>query len=441
MFNSFSRIDKNTLKIAIPLIISNITIPLVGFVDNVMMGHLGSMVYLGAIGVGSIIISYILFSFGFIKSLTTGFVSQHTGSSNTKELLLSLSHLLLISSFISFLIIFFRDQIIIFSLNFMNASSEVNINSKIYLDYRIWSIPAIFLRDILIGYYIGVQKIKAAIIISITVNLLNIILDYYFIYILNYSIEGVAIASLISEYSVVFFILYAIKNENIFKNTNLKIHEIFDWLMIKKKVLVNMNMFLRSFILMTIFIYFMKVGASYGDSILAANAILLNFFFLFSYGIDGFAHSSEVLVGNSIGKKNNVLLKQSIYSTGKFSVILASIYLIIFNVFDLLIIQLITNLEVIHAIILSNITYLYLIFISATVAFWLDGVFIGSLKVTLLRNIMIISGILFFIVETILLQGNNDNLWISFLVFFAARSILLGIALHYHMKNNRFITI
>ena len=441
MFNSFSRIDKNTLKIAIPLIISNITIPLVGFVDNVMMGHLGSMVYLGAIGVGSIIISYILFSFGFIKSLTTGFVSQHTGSSNTKELLLSLSHLLLISSFISFLIIFFRDQIIIFSLNFMNASSEVNINSKIYLDYRIWSIPAIFLRDILIGYYIGVQKIKAAIIISITVNLLNIILDYYFIYILNYSIEGVAIASLISEYSVVFFILYAIKNENIFKNTNLKIHEIFDWLMIKKKVLVNMNMFLRSFILMTIFIYFMKVGASYGDSILAANAILLNFFFLFSYGIDGFAHSSEVLVGNSIGKKNNVLLKQSIYSTGKFSVILASIYLIIFNVFDLLIIQLITNLEVIHAIILSNITYLYLIFISATVAFWLDGVFIGSLKVTLLRNIMIISGILFFIVETILLQGNNDNLWVSFLVFFTARSMLLGIALHYHMKNNRFITI
>ena len=441
MFNSFSRIDKNTLKIAIPLIISNITIPLVGFVDNVMMGHLGSMVYLGAIGVGSIIISYILFSFGFIKSLTTGFVSQHTGSSNTKELLLSLSHLLLISSFISFLIIFFRDQIIIFSLNFMNASSEVNVNSKIYLDYRIWSIPAIFLRDILIGYYIGVQKIKAAIIISITVNLLNIILDYYFIYILNYSIEGVAIASLISEYSVVFFILYAIKNENIFKNTNLKIHEIFDWLMIKKKVLVNMNMFLRSFILMTIFIYFMKVGASYGDSILAANAILLNFFFLFSYGIDGFAHSSEVLVGNSIGKKNNVLLKQSIYSTGKFSVILASIYLIIFNVFDLLIIQFVTNLEVIHTIVLSNITYLYLIFISATVAFWLDGVFIGSLKVTLLRNIMIISGILFFIVETILLQGNNDNLWISFLVFFTARSMLLGIALHYHMKNNRFITI
>jgi len=441
LFNSFSRLDKNTLKIAIPLIISNITIPLVGFVDNVMMGHLGSIIYIGAIGVGSIIISYILFSFGFIKSLTTGFVSQHTGSNDKKELLLSLSHLVLISSFISFSIIFFREQIIMLSLDFMSASSEVSVNGKIYLDYRIWSVPAIFLRDIMIGYYIGVQNIKAAIIISITVNLLNIILDYYFIYILNYSIEGVAIASLISEYSVVFFMLYAIKSENIFKNTNLKMKEIFNWIMIKKKVLVNIDMFLRSFILMTIFIYFMRTGASYGDLILAANTILLNFFFLFSYGIDGFAHSSEVLVGNSIGKKNNSLLKQSIYSTGKFSVMLALIYLIIFNVFDSSIIQFITNLEGIHEIVLSNIIYLYLIFISATVAFWLDGVFIGSLKVKLLRNIMIISGISFFFVETILLQGNNNNLWISFLVFFASRSILLGIALHYHIKNNRFIII
>ena len=441
MFNSFSRLDKNTLKIAIPLIISNITIPLVGFVDNVMMGHLGSIVYIGAIGVGSIIISYILFSFGFIKSLTTGFVSQHTGSNNKKELLLSLSHLLLISSFISFLIIFFREQIILFSLDFMNTSSGVNLNSKIYLDYRIWSVPAIFLRDIVIGYYIGVQNIKAAIIISITVNLLNIILDYYFIYILNYSIEGVAIASLISEYSVVIFALYIIRSEDIFKNANLKIKEIFDWVMIKKKVFVNIDMFLRSFILMTVFIYFIRVGASYGDSILAANTILLNFFFLFSYGIDGFAHSSEVLVGNAIGQKNNSLLKKSIYSTGKFSLILASIYLIIFNIFDLSIIQFVTNLEIIHQAVLSNIIYLYLIFISATVAFWLDGVFIGSLKVKLLRNIMIISGILFFTIETILLEGNNDNLWISFLIFFNARSILLGIALYNHIKNNRFIII
>ena len=155
MFLNITSIDRNTLKIAIPLIISNITIPLVGFVDNVMMGHLGSAIYIGAIGVGAIIISYILFSFGFIKSLTTGFVSQHAGSKANERLLLSLSHLILISFFISIFILFFREEIIYFSILLMDPSEEVSQGAKVYLDYRIWSVPAIFFRDILIGSSIG----------------------------------------------------------------------------------------------------------------------------------------------------------------------------------------------------------------------------------------------------------------------------------------------
>ena len=199
MFLKINSIDRNTLKIALPLIVSNITIPLVGFVDNVMMGHLGSAIYIGSIGVGAIIISYILFSFGFIKSLTTGFVSQHSGSKSDQKLLLSLAHLILISASISFILLFFRDDIIYLLLTFMQPSYEVSQGAKIYLDYRIWSVPAIFLRDILIGYYIGSQQTKIAMIISISVNTINIILDYIFIFHLGFDIEGVAIASLIAE--------------------------------------------------------------------------------------------------------------------------------------------------------------------------------------------------------------------------------------------------
>ena len=147
MFLKINSIDRNTLKIALPLIVSNITIPLVGFVDNVMMGHLGSAIYIGSIGVGAIIISYILFSFGFIKSLTTGFVSRHSGSKSDQKLLLSLAHLILISTSISFILLFFRDDIIYLLLTFMQPSYEVSQGAKIYLDYRIWSVPAIFLRD------------------------------------------------------------------------------------------------------------------------------------------------------------------------------------------------------------------------------------------------------------------------------------------------------
>ena len=436
---NISSIDRNTLKIAIPLIISNITIPLVGFVDNVMMGHLGSVIYIGAIGVGAIIISYILFSFGFIKSLTTGFVSQHSGSKSDLKLLLSLAHLTLIASSISIVIIFFREEIVFFSLMLMDPSLEVSQGAKIYLDYRIWSVPAIFYRDILIGYYIGSQQTKIAMGISITVNIINILLDYIFIFYLGFSIEGVAIASLIAEYSVIFFILYAFKTEKIFSRVSIGLSDIFDWGKIKSKLMINTDMFIRSFLLMTIFVYFMSIGASYGNEVLAANTILLNFFFLFSHGIDGFAHSAEVLVGNSIGKKNRNILNSSIFSTGKLSIYLMIFYTIFFIFFSQDIIAFITNNETVNILSNTYMLYIYLIFLFATIAFWLDGVFIGAIKVKLLRNVMIISGLSFFLLETILLGGDNQGLWLSFLIFFGLRSLFLSIILYKYINDNKFL--
>ena len=436
---NISSIDRNTLKIAIPLIISNITIPLVGFVDNVMMGHLGSVIYIGAIGVGAIIISYILFSFGFIKSLTTGFVSQHSGSKSDLKLLLSLAHLTLIASSISIVIIFFREEIVFFSLMLMDPSLEVSQGAKIYLDYRIWSVPAIFYRDILIGYYIGSQQTKIAMGISITVNIINILLDYIFIFYLGFSIEGVAIASLIAEYSVIFFILYAFKTEKIFSRVSIGLSDIFDWGKIKSKLMINTDMFIRSFLLMTIFVYFMSIGASYGNEVLAANTILLNFFFLFSHGIDGFAHSAEVLVGNSIGKKNRNILNSSILSTGKLSIYLMIFYTIFFIFFSQDIIAFITNNETVNILSNTYMLYIYLIFLFATIAFWLDGVFIGAIKVKLLRNVMIISGSSFFLLETILLGGDNQGLWLSFLIFFGLRSLFLSIILYKYINDNKFL--
>ncbi len=436
----FSDIDTKTFWIAFPLIISNITVPLVGFVDNVVVGNLGSSIYIGAIGLGSIIISYILFSFGFIKSITVGFTSQHSGGRNEKSLLISLYQILLISSFISILIISFREQIIHIALELMNGSDEVKSNSNIYLEYRIWSIPAIFLRDILIGYYIGLQKTRMAMMISIFINILNILLDYYFIYILSFGVEGVAIASVIAEYSIVLFVIFAIFSEKIFSNIKVDINSLFEWNSIKNKVFINFDMFLRSLILMTCFGYFMSASASYGDATLAANTILLNFFFIFSYGIDGFAHASEVLVGNAVGKKNNDLITKSIYSTGKLSIILMILYLIFFMFSNNILVNFITDIDIIKLLTSDYIIYLYLIFIFGTIAFWLDGVFIGAMQTKILRNIMIISGSIFLYVETAYNVGNNDFLWLSFVSFFMARSVLLSIILLKYRKNNHFLS-
>ena len=288
-----NNIDNKVLRIALPLILSNITIPLVGFVDNLVVGHLGSSIYIGAIGIGSIIISYILFSFGFIKSITTGQISQSSGSGNFQKLFSSLYQISFIALLISFLIIISRTYIIDTSLYLMEASSTVKDNSKIYLDYRIWSVPAIFLRDILIGYLIGIQKVRMAMVIVIFINILNIILDFYFVYHLNMKIEGVAIASLIAEYSVIFFVFYIFYTDKLLKYFDLS--DIFDWQTIKGKLIINFDMFIRSFILMTCFAYFVSKGASYGNITLAANTILLNFSsFTPMLSMDSLMHQSRL---------------------------------------------------------------------------------------------------------------------------------------------------
>ena len=392
-----------------------------------MMGYLGSVVYIGAIGVGSIIISYILFSFGFIKSITTGFVSQNTGAKNYSETFRSLYQILIISLFISFIILIFRDQIINVALSFVNGSSEVLINSKIYLEIRIWSIPAIFIRDILIGYYIGTQRTVLAMFVSIFINLINIILDIIFIYYLDYSIEGVAIASIIAEYSVIIFVLVAyFKEKNI---VQIDINTLFTRNSFLKKISANADMFLRSLILMTCLSYFMITSAGFGDVVLAANAVLLNFFFIFSHGLDGFAHASEVLVGDAIGKKKRGYLINSIFTTGKFSFYFMLIYLIIFLVLSSKIILFISDVTVLIFTVEEYIFWLYGIFVVATIAFWLDGVFIGFLKTKLLRNVMIASGSIYLI--QVLLSSNSDNhfLWLALLTFFFSRSFLLVISL------------
>tara|TARA_B100001123_G_C14795111_1_gene822085 strand:- start:83 stop:640 length:558 start_codon:yes stop_codon:yes gene_type:complete len=182
-----------------------------------------------------------------------------------------------------------------------------------------------------------------------------------------------------------------------------------------------------------------STGASHGDIILAANAILLNFFFIFSYGLDGFAHASEALVGSAVGKRDVQLTKNSIYSTGKFSLIITFFYLIIFLIFDELIISLITSLELVQIAAIHFSFWLYLIFIFGAVAFWLDGVFIGVMKNKLLRNVMVISGLIFFLFENFLLNLANSGLWIAFLLFFVSRSLLLTTSLIWYWKKDKLL--
>ena len=426
MFSSV--VDRQILKIAIPLIFSNLSVPLVGLVDNAVLGHLSSPIYLASAGLGAIIMSYILFSFGFIKSTTTGYISQIDHLSEDKTIK-SIYQIFIIASFISFVLLILKDFIISTSLNILGGSGEINQNAAIYLDIRFWSIPAIFLRDIFIGYLIGTKKVSYAMKIIIFINAINIILDYFFVYVLSMNIEGVAYASVIAESSVIIFIAYFLITNNNFVNKSIFTKSLIEIKNLKNKLIVNGNMFIRSVILMTCFAVFMSQSASQGEIILAANTILLNFFFLFSYGIDAFAHASEVLVGNSVGEKNITYYDSIIKSSFKFIFFMVSSFLIVFFFFSYEIATLVTSHNNVIALINDHIIFLYLIVIFGSVAFCIDGIFIGALQHIIMRNIMIISGITYTASSYVLLSDSSQMIWYSFIIFFATRSILLYLSL------------
>ena len=423
-------IDRQILKIALPLVFSNLSVPLVGLVDNAVLGHLNSPLYLASAGLGAIIMSYILFSFGFIKSTTTGYISQFDNLGNNKKIT-TIHQIIIISALISFLLLFFKDALIWYSLSILGEPGAINDNATVYLDIRFWSIPAIFLRDIFIGYLIGIKRASTAMKIIITINLLNIILDYYFVFILNMNIEGVAYASLISESSIIIFIIIFLINDRGFLNKRIFKESLSSFTSLKNKLLVNGNMFIRSVILMTCFAHFMSLSADYGEIVLAANTILLNFFFIFSYGIDAFAHASEVMVGNSVGEKNVQKYDYVVRSSFKFTLLIAIIFLSIFIIFSSNIFSLITShIDVIQKA-EQNFLFLLLVIIFGSIAFCIDGILIGGLQHQLMRNIMIISGLVYFSSINVLHSDIGSFIWYPFILFFMTRSILLFLYLNH----------
>ena len=426
MFTSAT--DRQILKIALPLILSNLSVPLVGFVDNAVLGHLSSPVYLASAGLGAIIMSYILFSFGFIKSTTTGFISQINHLDHLKSVR-SIYQIFIITALISIALLLLKDFLISTSLNIIGEVGVINNNASIYLDIRFWSIPAVFIRDIFIGYLIGIKRVSYAMKIIISINLLNIVLDYLFVFIFSMSIDGVAYASLIAESSIYVYVVFFLIKNNEFLNKSILIESFEKLSNLKNKLIVNGNMFIRSIVLMTCFASFMSLSANYGEVVLAANTILLNFFFIFSYGIDAFAHASEVLIGNSVGERNASKYDKVVKSSFKFVYSILLLFLIIFLFFSTNLINLITDHSDVITVARENIIFLFLVVIFGSIAFCMDGIFIGALQHTKMRNVMILSGLSYAMSIFFIGQVTYISIWYAFIIFFFTRSILLSISL------------
>jgi MATE family, multidrug efflux pump len=423
--NSESKIThRQVWHIAGPMIIANISIPLLGMVDTAVMGHLDSAQYLGAVAIGSMIFSFLFWGFGFLRMATTGLVAQAYGRNDTKQSHTILVQSLILAAIIACTLLIFKQPISHIAFYLIESSDAVSDHAKTYFDIRIWSTPAILVNYVFLGWLIGKQASKAALLLVLVVTISNILMDLLFVNVFHMTVNGVALASVIAEYLGLLTGLYLLKYHDVTirKLQKLSTNHIsmFNWQWLQ----LHGNIFIRTLCLIFCFAFFTTQGAKQGDIILAANAVLLNFITFMAFVLDGFANATEVISGKAVGEKNRYKLKQGLLISGFWSLILASLFSLSYFLFGPHLIALLTSIPEVSRTANDYLLWLVAMPIIAVWTYLFDGLFIGATRSIEMRNTMIFATFCCFLPAWYFLQPlENNGLWLALLIFLAARGL------------------
>jgi multidrug resistance protein, MATE family len=411
-----------------PIILANLTTPLLGAVDTAVVGHLPDPSYIGGVAVGSVIFSFLFWGFGFLRMGTTGFTAQAYGGADAPELRACLLRPLILAIGFGCLLILLQVPLRTIALWAIDASAAVEGHTAVYFDIRVWSAPAVLVNYVVLGWLLGVQRPRAALALQILMNGINIVLDLLFVVGFGWDVAGVAWATLIAEVTAALVGLALI-----LKGLG-RLPGADDWLRLRDParlaalLRVNFDIFLRTLCLVLAFGVFTAQGAGFGDTVLAGNAILLQFQSFISYGLDGFAHAAEILAGGALGARNRRTFRRAVVVCGLWGLagaLLASLALLAGGP---LLISVFTSLPEVR---LSAETYLWWMVASPLVSVWsflLDGVFIGATRTAAMRNAMVLSLAAFLLANWLLLERfGNHGLWFSLMLLMVARGVTMAL--------------
>lgn len=421
--------NKKILNIAIPNIISNITIPLLGIVDLALVGHLDSEVYIGAIAIGSMIFNFIYWSFSFLRMGTSGFAAQSFGKKDFSESFHTLYRALIVGLIGAFILILLQKPIELLSFYLIHGSSEVEQYARQYFYIRIWAAPATLAIYSISGWYIGMQNAKTPMTIAIVVNILNIAFNILFIKVFNMKSDGVALGTVLAQYSGLIVGLIFLSKQKIRLKKYFDIQKIIQIDALKKFFKVNKDIFIRTMSLVIALSFFTVQSAKYGDTLLAVNTLLLQFFTIYAYIVDGFAYAGEALSGKYFGARDKKNLTKTIKLLFYWGLGMSVIFTCAYYFGDNLLLKVLTNNQNVIESIQAYLIWIYLIPIVTFGAFIWDGVFIGVTASASMRNAMLISTFLIFIPSYYLLHYffQNHGLWAAFLLFMIARLATLSL--------------
>ncbi|MGI6342964.1 MAG: MATE family efflux transporter [Bacteroidales bacterium] len=428
-------LNKQILRLAVPNIVTNITIPILASVDIGLMGHTGFVKFIGAISLGNMIFSLLFWIFSFLRMGTSGFVAQSYGKRDLSESV----HILLRSVIMGFsagvLLIALQFPIEALSFKLLKASEGVEELAKQYFRIRIYAAPATLLIYVATGWFIGMQNAKFPMILAISVNSLNVVLSIIFIRVLNLGSNGVAYANLISQWFGFLLILILLRPYLFKLKKHINTRQLFDKRKFIAFINVNRDIFIRTLCLISVLTFYTAESARMGDELLAVNTILFQFFYFFSYFIDGFGYAAEALVGKHYGAKNALMLKTTIKRLFVWGVGIALIFTLVYFIFYDNILHLLTDQEEIVQIAHKYIFWIWLVPAFSFSAFLWDGIYVGATASAPMRNSMIIASIVLFFPIYFIFKGslNNHALWLAMSIFLLARGVLLGLVSKKHI--------
>ncbi len=416
---------KRVLVIALPIVLSNATVPILGAVDTGVIGQLGLAAPIGAVGIGAVIISAFYWLFGFLRMGTTGLVAQARGAGRPGEVSALLMRGLIVGGLAGLGIMALQMPLFWAGFWLSPASAEVEGLARTYMGIRVWGAPAAISIYALTGWLMGMERTRAVFVLQLWMNGVNVALDLWFVLGLGYGVEGVAVATLIAEWSGVMLALYLCRSA--FTGDQWRQWaRIFDGAKLRRMAVVNSDIMIRSILLMGSFMTFMFLGAGLGDVTLAANQIMLQFVEITAYALDGFAISAETLVGGALGAGNRQALRRAALLASGWALLGAGLLTVIFALLGPWLIEVMTTAEAVRVEALRYLWWMVAFPLVGLPSWMFDGVFIGATRTREMRLAMLQSTLAYAVILAMLVPAmGNHGLWLSLMLFDIVRALTL----------------
>lgn len=417
-------------RMAGPVMIANLSVPIMGIVDTAVMGHLPDPAYVGAVAVGAVIFAYVFWGFGFLRMSTTGLTAQAVGRDDAVEIRAVYLRGILLGGVLAAGVLVLQAPIAALAFSLLEAEPAVESMAKTYFIIRIWSAPAALASYVILGWFLGREDARTPLMLQLLISGVNIVLSITFVVGFGWGVEGVAGATVLAEVSGAVVGAYLVHRRlKKLPSVSMTRAIILNPTKLKALVGVNGDIFIRTLCLVTAFAIFTAEGAKFGTVVLAANAILLHFLEFAAFGMDGFAHAAEALVGRAAGRGDRRGFQQAVRTAflwcGLLSLVVSGVYLLAGDA----IVAMITTQEPVRA---AAADYLLWAAAMPVVSFWcfiFDGIFLGATRSRALRNAMLVSTAIYVALVYGIASGyDNHALWAAMTVFMALRAITLAIA-------------